>query len=88
MNVDRLLRACIAGTCVFALLCAGAILAGCLGPQGRTDASASQEAIYNAAASLPPSPQRTAIMANAAATADALGHPLPEAAAPAAGAAP
>lgn len=60
------------------LLCCLAALAlsGCVSDQTRQDIANSAEASYNAAASLPSSPQRDAIEANQAAIAKAVGHPF------------
>lgn len=52
-------------------------LSGCVSDQAREDIAHSAQAIDGAAASLPASPQQTAIRANAAAIATAVGHPLP-----------
>jgi adenine deaminase len=51
-------------------------LAGCVSDQTRQDTANSAAVIYNAAASLPATPQQVAIEANAAAIANAMSHPL------------
>lgn len=51
-------------------------LAGCVSDQTRQDIDNSARAIDGAAASLPPSPQQTAIRENAAAISAAVGHPF------------
>lgn len=50
--------------------------AGCTGRQAEADIARSAQVIYNAAASLPESPQRRAIQANAFAIGHAVGHDL------------
>ena len=50
--------------------------AGCVSDQQRADIGNNCQAIYNAAASLPPSPQVTAIEANAVAVGVAVEHPV------------
>ena len=50
--------------------------AGCASDRACSDIAASAAVIYNAATSLPDSPQTKAIRANAQAIATAVGHPL------------
>ena len=62
------------------LLVAVLLLAGCVSDTRLQDASALQQRSYNAAASLPPSPQTTAIMANAVTTGELVGYPITQSA--------
>jgi len=52
------------------------ILGGCVSDQQRVDIGKNAQVIYNAATSLPPSPQVTAIQLNAAAIGNAVGWPV------------
>ena len=65
-------------TAVFAILCLAAVLllCGCISDQTRADIGTVEQSTYNAAASLPPSPQVTAIEANAVTVAQAVGYPI------------
>lgn len=58
---------------IIALSLCGIFLAGCLSDQTRENVGNSAQVIYNAAASLPASPQVTAIQANATAIGVAVG---------------
>lgn len=52
-------------------------LAGCVSDQQRADIANVQQAMHGAAESLPPSPQRSVILAGTESTAAAVGHPIP-----------
>lgn len=63
---------------IAALLLTVLVLAGCstIGDKTQGDCNASLQSSYNAAESLPPSPQTAAIEANQVAVAAAIGAPL------------
>lgn len=54
-------------------------LAGCMSDQQRADVQTSAQVSYNAAESLPPSPQTVAIEANQVAIGNAVGLPITQA---------
>lgn len=58
------------------LLLVALAFTGCTGRQAESDIARSAQVIFNAAASLPDSPQRRAIQANAFAIGHAVGHDL------------
>ncbi len=58
------------------LVAIAAALTGCMRDQQTVDVGELAQAAYNAAASLPPSPQRTAIMATQVQIAETVGHPI------------
>lgn len=63
---------------ILALLCFLAFaLCGCVSDQQRQDIANVQQGMHGAAESLPPSPQRTVILAGTESTAAAVGHPIP-----------